>query len=226
MSTQGRTSDPVSPDGSMYVGGIGRTLAPPAGSARTGAGQSCSGSPGSRSAGRSARSGRVTESRSRSGRDAGWAWGLVSAPGVGVTSAGLRRSCTGRDLLGRPPCRPDKGPCTPPLDMRCDAIRRCEGEQRGRLLAEVDLRDLGRLGRRRDRADRRRPCPGCGCAGSAASRSSIQRSPPAQVRWWAGRPATVFGADVSPARRRRPVAGLARIPAHLAARPSAGLQAE
>ena len=40
MSTQGSMSDPVSPVGSKYVSGIGWTLGTPAGSGRTGAGQS------------------------------------------------------------------------------------------------------------------------------------------------------------------------------------------
>ena len=127
-----------------------------------------SGSPGSRPAGRSACSGRVAGSRSRSGWDARWASGSALALASASTSA-VAVSRTGA-LLGRPPCPPDRGALVRLHRHGCDAIRRCEGEQPGRLLAEFDLRDLGRPdGAAWDRVAGVVQVRLSDCAGSAAS---------------------------------------------------------
>ena len=95
----------------------------------------------------------------------------------------------------------------------------------GRLLAEFDLRDLGRMdGAAWDRV-----------AGVVQVRLSDSQDQPRRIvdpevaagtGEMVGRaPGHGFGADVSPARRRRRAAGLARIQARRAARPSTEPQA-
>ena len=214
MSTQGSTSDPVSPVGSMCVRGIGWTLAPPAGSGRTGAGQSsfrlaslhASGPAGPLGLG------------PRLGRTVGIGVGVGS--GVASASGGAAQSLDPEpDFLSREIARAEV------LAVRLarhvsHALRRFE--QRCRLLAERDLGDL----------------PGSELARDGLTRVISQRRPGAQdqpgldvepdladarevVR---GASRNVFGADVAPARCRGPIAGLTRIPLHLAARPFLGIE--